>query len=91
MFNSLTEHWNGVKWKLIPSANMGPNYTAIIGGAAVNTNDVWAVGFWSNGSANLPYTMNWSGTVWSSVAAPTVGATGSILAGASAIPGTTDV
>jgi hypothetical protein len=88
-FNTLAEHWNGSAWSIVPSANMG--FTALIGSAAVNTNDVWAVGEWQNGSFFNPYSMNWNGTSWSSVAVPTVGSNGSILQGASNIPGTTNV
>lgn len=88
-FNTLAEHWNGTAWTIVPSANMG--FTALIGSAAVNTNDVWAVGEWQNGSIFQPYSMNWSGTAWTTVLPPSVGASGSILQGASAIPRTLTV
>jgi len=88
-FNTLAEHWNGTAWSIVPSANMG--FTAIIGSAAVNTDDVWGVGEWQNGSIFQPYSMNWSGAAWSTVIPPSVGASGSIFQGASAIPRTTNV
>ena len=48
---SLTQHWDGLSWKTIPSPNPGNtpacNNTANVLNAvtAIATNDVWAVGF----------------------------------------------
>jgi hypothetical protein len=90
-FRTLTEHWNGTKWSIIRSANMGPNQTDLTGGAAVNSNDVWAVGQWLSGSFYKPYAMQWNGRTWTSVAVPTVGSFSTFFAGASKIPGTTNL
>lgn len=65
---SLTEHWNGTAWSVVPSAN--PDETQdLYGVAAVSSNDVWAVGTFSNYS---PFGYgalieHWNGTSWASV------------------------
>src|SRR5215469_11906789 len=51
---SLTQHWDGSAWSIVPSPNL-PTYTDIKGVSAVSSNDVWAVG--DNGGLGL--TMHW--------------------------------
>jgi len=46
------------------------------------------VGYFNNGTVNQPYSMNWNGSVWTTVVPPTVGTTGSFLDSAARIPGT---
>src|SRR5438874_5304106 len=74
-FHSLTMHWNGSIWSIVPNPGNGLLYSA----AAVSSNDVWAVGGYSNGGGTL--TMHWNGTAWSIVPSPT----GSGLFGVTAI------
>ena len=75
--NTLTEHWNGTQWSIVPSPNPGgaagaPHYLYAV--AAVSTNDVWAVGTDLNAS-NVTQTLilHWDGTSWSVVPSPNVG------------------
>src|SRR5579863_3086457 len=53
---TLTEHWNGTQWSVVPSpsAGMYPNLYSV---SAVATNDVWAVG-------NDGVIEHWNGQHW---------------------------
>ena len=44
---TLTEHWNGSAWSIVPSPNPNPDnevYNLLAGIAYVSASDVWAVG-----------------------------------------------
>jgi hypothetical protein len=41
---TLTLHWNGVAWSLVPSPNTGSENNVLNGVSAVASNDVWTVG-----------------------------------------------
>lgn len=49
---TLTEHWNGSSWQVIPAVSPGPAHTLRGVTQAPGTTQVWAVGTYSNGSAN---------------------------------------
>jgi hypothetical protein len=42
----------------------------MFGAAAVNANDVWAVGYYFDGTLWQSYTMQWTGAAWTAVASP---------------------
>jgi hypothetical protein len=69
---SLTLHYDGSAWTVIPSPNLeyGVRLEDVV---AISATDVWAVG-WSG--ANFDYTnvaMHWDGTAWSIVPTPQPG------------------
>ncbi|HET6260904.1 MAG TPA: hypothetical protein VFG99_01540 [Chloroflexia bacterium] len=73
-YRTLTEHWNGTQWSIIPSPDPGYN-NYLQGVAAIAHNDVWAVGSYdypSSGGRHV-LTMHWNGTQWSVVANPNPG------------------
>lgn len=75
--NTLTEHWNGTQWSVVPSPNPGGAAGAphsLYAVAAVSTNDVWAVGSDLNAS-NVTQTLilHWNGASWSVMKSPNVG------------------
>ena len=42
---TLTEHWNGAQWSIVPSPNSSHGYNNFLRGVtAAASNDVWAVG-----------------------------------------------
>jgi hypothetical protein len=60
---TLVEHWNGVRWKVIPSPDPPSNYLNLLWGiSAVSRTDIWAVGTTDYGSTLIAH---WNGTVWS--------------------------
>ncbi len=65
---TLTEHWNGSSWSIIPSPSPGTyNGNVLTAVAAVSANDVWAVGWYQSGSTGQEggaLTMHWNGTAW---------------------------
>jgi hypothetical protein len=61
------EHWDGTSWSVVPSPNPNPQgNNSLVAIAAVNANDIWAVGHQLLG----PFTEHWDGTSWSIVATP---------------------
>ncbi|HEY0071719.1 MAG TPA: S-layer homology domain-containing protein [Chloroflexia bacterium] len=63
---TLTMHWNGTTWSIVPSPNTasGNNYLSDV--VAISSNDVWAVGFHTpTGGHDVPHVMHWNGTAWS--------------------------
>jgi hypothetical protein len=59
---TLIMHWNGTRWKVVPSPYGGSdNYNTLYGIAAVTRTNIWAVG-WA-----IPQTLilHWNGHAWS--------------------------
>jgi hypothetical protein len=71
---TLTEHWNGTSWSIIPSPSPGTyNGNDLTAVAAVSSNDVWAVGWYQSGPTGQEggaLTMHWDGTSWTVVPNP---------------------
>jgi hypothetical protein len=82
---TLTMQWNGSKWSIVSSPNVGSFGNELFGVAAVSANDVWAVGSYVN-SNQIQQTLieQWNGTSWSVVSSPNVGASYNGLTGVSA-------
>jgi hypothetical protein len=82
---TLTVHWNGTAWQVVPSLNPGgPNRENFLNGvAAVSAHDIWAVGSYDNGTADRTLIEHWNGTGWKVVPSPNLGGPGNenILAG----------
>jgi len=47
---TLTEHWDGSSWSVVPSANASTTQNVLDAVAAVGNNDVWAVGYYATGT-----------------------------------------
>ncbi len=72
---TLTERWNGTTWKRVASPNPGgssrDNVLAAV--AATSASNAWAVGYYSNGTANQSLIEHWNGTAWTQVPSPNPG------------------
>jgi hypothetical protein len=66
--SALIEHWNGYAWEIIPDA--APAGTILKGVSAISKNDVWAVGYYFNGSVEAAVIERWNGQSWHLVATP---------------------
>jgi hypothetical protein len=79
VFQTLIEHWNGTAWKLVPSPDPGGSARSNIlyGVAATSPGNVWAVGYYSSGTAFQTLIVRWNGTSWSQVPSPDPGGTAS--------------
>jgi hypothetical protein len=71
---TLTEHWDGTRWSIIPSPSPGTyNGNVLNAVAAISANDVWAVGWYQSGPTGQEggaLTMHWDGTIWTVVPNP---------------------
>jgi len=65
---TLTEHWDGQSWKIVPSPNVGPSGSSnsLRGVSAVSSGDVWACGqtFNTSTAAFDNLIEHWDGTRW---------------------------
>src|SRR3954471_1369147 len=82
---TLTEHWDGTAWTVVPSANPGTNNNSLFGVTAIAPNDVWAVGWYSNTNIQQPLTMHWDGTTWTQVDVANPGPGREVLLGIDAV------
>jgi hypothetical protein len=48
---TLIQHWDGSKWSVVPSPNVGPGNNILQGLTMISANDVWAVGEYDNSSS----------------------------------------
>jgi hypothetical protein len=76
----LIQHWDGTRWSLSRSPNVGRGFAVLRAIAAVATDDVWAVG--SHDGRTL--IEHWNGTAWSVVSSPNGARADSELYGISA-------
>lgn len=75
---TLIEHWNGTRWKVVPSPDANPEtYLAdrFFSVTALSATDLWAVGWSDNPSTGLakPLIEHWNGTQWTIVKSPIPG------------------
>jgi hypothetical protein len=67
-FDTVTMHWDGTEWAIIPSPNPAPDsYNELHAVAAVSANDVWAVGEYLGEFYKHPLILHWDGLSWSIV------------------------
>jgi hypothetical protein len=83
---TLIEHWNGKKWKIIKSPNPG-SYNDLYGVAAISEDNVWAVGDYQGSSGDLSLIEHWDGHNWSVVANPG----GTVLSSITTVPGSDEL
>lgn len=73
---TLTEHWNGASWNVVPSPVIsgGSGFDAV---DALAADDAWAVGFRAGGlpeyqATSVTLTAHWNGSQWTAVPSPNV-------------------
>jgi hypothetical protein len=66
----LVLHWDGTRWSTVATPVPGSTLVAI---DALSSDDVWAVGQWSDGANAYPLAEHWDGTSWSQVPTPAIG------------------
>jgi len=68
----LTEHWDGVSWSVVPSQGVRKDHY-LTGIAALDSNDVWAVGWDKTGGArrgSKTLVEHWNGDQWTAIRSP---------------------
>jgi hypothetical protein len=86
-FRTLIEHWDGVRWKVVPSPNSGAGENALLGGVARSRTDIWTVGYRHDPGHRRTLTERWKGAKWSTVTSPSVGGGDNFLFAVAAGPG----
>jgi hypothetical protein len=78
---TLTEHWNGSSWTVVPSPNGTPGYNELYGVDGVASNDVWAVGYHNiaNWGSEKTMTLHWDGSAWTIIPSADLGTEANIL------------
>lgn len=84
---TLIGHWNGTRWKIIPSPNRGSGGNLLEAVAARTATDVWAVGQRQRTPDSFRKTLieHWNGTRWKVVRSPSPGKTSNILMGVATV------
>ena len=81
---TLIEHWNGTSWSVVKSPSPAPINNELFSVAAVSANNVWAVGFSTNSTADHTLIEHWNGSSWSVVKSPSPGSSSDSLSGVAA-------
>src|SRR5919106_2710741 len=73
-WKTLTMHWDGTQWRIVPSPNLPELGTcnSLQAIAAIASNDIWAVGGIPQGycGSSKAILMHWDGAAWTIVPAP---------------------
>ena len=86
---TLILHWNGRRWRVIPSPNPGSFDNELNGIDAVSATNIWAVGFFANtGGSYQTLIEHWNGTSWSVVPSPSPGSAKNVLNGIDVVSAT---
>lgn len=83
--HSLTEHWNGTAWSVVPAVDPGGGQNTLYALDAVSTSSVYAVGQSGTAFPSQALVEHWNGSAWSQLSSPpdatesltTLGVTGS--------------
>lgn len=71
---TLTEHWSGSAWMRVASPNPGSGRGTFLYDVAAQASDnVWSVGAYDDGRALHALVLNWDGSAWTRIAAPSPG------------------
>lgn len=71
---TLTLHWDGSRWSIVQSPNLGEFDNALYDVAVVSSSDVWAVGtYLTTAHVNRTLTLHWNGSAWNIVSSPPIG------------------
>jgi hypothetical protein len=73
---TLTEHWNGSSWTVLPSPDPGVVDSVLTSVGPVSAANVWAVGYTANGADGETLILHWNGTKWTQVPSPDPAGTG---------------
>jgi hypothetical protein len=79
--HTLTMHWDGAQWSVVPSPDMGPLYAVV----AMAADHLWAVGTMGTHPNLQTLIMHWDGMQWDMMPSPNVGAFDNILYGVTTI------
>jgi hypothetical protein len=64
LYLSLSEHWDGNSWQIVPSPSLSSSLTALTAISCISAADVWAVGTYYGSGAQLTLAQHWDGNSW---------------------------
>jgi len=68
---TLIEHYDGSTWSIVPSPNLSVTQANFLTNVTcVTGTDCWAVGYYSNGTAQQPLIVHYDGIAWAVVSSP---------------------
>jgi hypothetical protein len=71
LWHTLTEHWDGSTWKVVPSADAGAGGNQLFAVTAASTNSVYATGQQAgSGFPSQALLEHWDGNKWSAISTP---------------------
>lgn len=74
LYQTLVEDWNGTKWSVVKSPNVGVYSNYLYGVTAISASNVWAVGeYFPAVSLSTTLIEHWNGSSWSVVKSPNNG------------------
>ncbi len=86
---TLILHWDGKGWREIHHPDPGSGFDLLTGIAAISTNDVWAIGLFSNENNSIEIGEDlfehWNGTSWTVIPSPHPGVRGNTLSAIAAV------
>src|SRR5215472_2024050 len=82
---TLIEHWDGQRWAVQPSPNVGSGRNDLTGVAATSASNAWAVGYVFRGSGIQTLIEHWDGQRWAVQSSPGLSGQPSDLYGVTAI------
>jgi hypothetical protein len=80
-FDTLTMHWDGTSWTIVPSPNGAPRHNFVESVLALSPTEAWVVGYSQQGNDPRTLTIRWDGEAWSLVPSPDPGADFNVLWG----------
>jgi hypothetical protein len=83
---TLTEHWNGSKWAVVPSPNVGGS-GFLFAVSVLGPNNAFAVGFFDNSPKHFPQTLieHWDGSTWTVQSSPNTTSSVNLFSGVVAL------
>jgi hypothetical protein len=81
---TLTMHWDGTQWQVVPSPNVGSYGNYLYAVSATSSGEVWAVGHYL-GNMERTLTMRWNGSQWNIISSPNNGQLSNNLRGVSVV------
>jgi hypothetical protein len=82
---TLTMHYTGGGWSVVPSPNVGTGDNPLTGVTAVSANDLWAIGEHRESGYYQTLTMHYTNGQWDVVPSPNVGTNDHFLKGVTAV------
>ena len=70
---TLTEHWDGTAWTVVPSPNVAGRNNILTAVRAESPTDIWAVGESFLPGSEQTLILHWDGHTWAQVASPSPG------------------